>query len=392
MAEGRRASRRFACRSCFRDERLRDWIAQQPDLELGPCAWCGTRRARLIPLEELGGHFRVAARMYSENVGEIALFAGEGEAIGYLFHDDWATFSNAIEEAGQVDELCVAILKAGLHPKDDVDEPDYDGLFFRSHPLERSVDEDWEERVGELLSPPPAPITSDEIAEHPELADIDIDYVPDRLEYIIEEMGREFEAGESLYRARIHDERERTERFAPHEVSAPPADKAKAGRANRPNEPMLYVASDERTAISEVRPWKGAPVALARMVLTKKVRILNLTDFEAITSPFFEENIGWKVEARNLLWRLREDMKRPVMPHLADRQYQPTQYAAELIRNAGFDGIAYPSAMGPGINIVLFDPAVGEVTEVGYVRIQEVVYGFERDEAAKIRLDEFPYD
>ena len=47
---------------------------------------------------------------------------------------------------------------------------------------------------------------------------------------------------------------------------------------------------------------------------------------------------------------------------------------------------------GPGINIVLFDPAVGEVTEVGYVRIQEVVYGFERDEAAKIRLDEFPYD
>lgn len=128
------------------------------------------------------------------------------------------------------------------------------------------------------------------------------------------------------------------------------------------------------------------------MVLTKKVRILDLTDFEAITSPFFEEDIGWKVEARGLLWRLREDMKRPVTPHLADRQYQPTQYAADLIRNAGFDGIAYPSAMGPGTNIVFFDPAAGNVTDVSYARIQRVTYSFEREDAPEIRVDEFPYE
>jgi hypothetical protein len=388
----RRPSPRFGCRRCFRDQKLRAWLLKQPDLQRGICAWCGSRDVRLVPLIELGSLFRNAALMYTENQGENPFLAGEGDSIGTLFQEDWSIFSDAIEESGQVNALCVAILSAGLHPKDDVDEPDYEGLFFREDPMGRSVDEDWEERVRDLLSPSPAPPTPEEIAEHPELGDLDIAYEPDRLEYIIEEMGREFEVGESLYRARVHRDRSRTDRFQPTEVGPPPAQHATAGRANRDGEAMLYVASDEATAISEVRPWKGAPVALARIVLTKKVRILDLTDFEPIASPFFEESIGWKVEARGLLWRLREDMKRPVTPHLTDRQYQPTQYAAQLIRNAGFDGIAYPSAMGAGMNIVLFDPGAGEVTAVWYVRVENIVYSFDRDDSTEIHVDEFPYE
>jgi RES domain-containing protein len=390
MAKQQRVSKRFACRHCFRDERLRQWISRQSNLQRGACGWCGTANARLIPLTELGPLFRTVARMYTENRGDNALLAGRGEAIGFLFHEDWNTFSEVIEESGQVETFCAAILQAGLHPKDDVDEPDYDGLFFRDDPSRRGVAEDWEDRVTDLLSHPPAPPTPEEIAEQPDLADID--YMPDRLEYIIEEMGREFMVGETLFRARVHRDRDRSGRFAPNEVGAPPGNRASAGRANREHDAMLYVATDETTAISEVRPWKGAPVAVARIILTRPVRILDLTDFEAITSPFFEEEIGWKVEARSLLWQLREDMKRPVTPHLADRHYQPTQYAADLVRNAGFHGIAYPSAMGPGVNIVIFDPAVGEVSAVSYVRVNDVVYSFEPEESQQIRVDEFPYE
>ena len=58
--------------------------------------------------------------------------------------NDWGTFSEAIENADAVQELCVAILKAGL-TKDDVDEPDYDGLFFTEDPLGLSIDEEWDE-------------------------------------------------------------------------------------------------------------------------------------------------------------------------------------------------------------------------------------------------------
>lgn len=391
MAKRSRASNRFACRGCFRDERLRRWISDQPNLQLGTCAWCGSQNVRLVPLEDLGSHFRAVATTYTENLGDIEFFAGRGDAIGDLIQEDWATFSDAIEEVNRVSSLCVAILKAGLHPKDDVDEPDYDGIFLREDPMGRSVDEDWNERVSDLLTHPPAPPTLEEIAATPELADVEID-MPDRLEYIIEEMGREFDVGEALFRARVHRDRERTARFTPPELAAPPIEHAKAGRANRENEAVLYVASDEVTAVSEVRPWKGAPVAVARIVLTKKVRILDLSDLEALESPFFEGDIRWKVEARGLLWQLREDLKRPVTPHLSDRQYLPTQYAAELARNAGFDGIAFPSAMGPGKNIVIFDPAAGDVTDVWYVRVDDVVYTFAREENETIEVDEFPYE
>jgi len=36
MAERRGASRRFACRQCFRDGRLREWISRQRNLAQGP--------------------------------------------------------------------------------------------------------------------------------------------------------------------------------------------------------------------------------------------------------------------------------------------------------------------------------------------------------------------
>jgi RES domain-containing protein len=329
--------------------------------------------------------------MYTENMGDIEFIAGNGDPIGDSIQEDWATFSDAIEEVDCVNSLCVAILKAGLHPKDDVDEPDYDGIFLREDPMARSVDEDWNERVADLLTHPPEPPTPEEIAETPELADVEIG-MPDRLEYIIEELGREFDVGEALFRARVHRDRERITRFTPQELAAPPVQHAKAGRANRENEAVLYVASDEATAVSEVRAWKGAPVAVARIVLTKKVKILDLTDLEALESPFFEEDIRWKTEARGLLWQLREDLKRPVTPHVSDRQYLPTQYAAELARNAGFDGIAFPSAMGPGRNIVIFDPGAGDVTDVWYVRVDDVVYTFAREENETIDVDEFPYE
>lgn len=90
------------------------------------------------------------------------------------------------------------------------------------------------------------------------------------------------------------------------------------------------------------------------MRVTRDVRILDLTTLEPLESPFFEEEIAWKLEARGLLWRLRDDLSRPITPHDSERQYRPSQYACELALQAGFDGIAFPSAMGPGHNVVLF--------------------------------------
>jgi hypothetical protein len=379
----------FACRDCFADEELRKWIDEQPNLETGTCAWCDTEDARLIPLEELGPLFRDVATMYTPNDGTHSFASGiDGDPIGYLFQDHWHTFSERIEEQDDLLEtLCVDILEAGLNRKDDVDEPDYSGYFFTKNPSRTSAHEDWEERIGRLLSPPDEP---PELIKAKLPPDHEPDW-PDPLSFILSDLGTEYAPGSVLYRARIHGDRERKERFGTAELGAPPKDKATAGRANRAGEPVLYTTTDQETAIAEVRPWRNAPVAVARIEIPGRVRILDLTDLAPLGSPFFKESIGWMIGARAVLWQLHEDLKRPVTPHDADRQYRPTHYACDLMRDAGFDGVAFKSAMGPGTNVVLFNPEAGKVVQVDYVRVSTVGYTSEAETADDIDVDDFPY-
>jgi len=48
------------------------------------------------------------------------------------------------------------------------------------------------------------------------------------------------------------------------EIGAPPADKASAGRANAAGQVVLYVADEEKTAVSEVRPALGFCVSSSK--------------------------------------------------------------------------------------------------------------------------------
>ena len=66
------------------------------------------------------------------------------------------------------------------------------------------------------------------------------------------------------------------------------------------------------------------------------------------------------------------------MPHETDRLYLPTQRLCELIRRSRYDGVAYPSAMGPGSNLVLFDPTGAEPVELMYVRVGLVRFDYEQ--------------
>lgn len=68
-----------------------------------------------------------------------------------------------------------------------------------------------------------------------------------------------------LYRARVYDDRDRKNRYTESEIGAPPVEKTKAGRSNQAKQPGLYLANSKSTALAEVRPWKGAAVAVAEM-------------------------------------------------------------------------------------------------------------------------------
>jgi RES domain-containing protein len=343
--------RDYACVNCFRDERLVEWMRRNGSP--GNCGWCGKLDTIVVPLPLLGSEFRTVASVYEPT--------SYGESLGYLFEQDWDLFGLVVSaNTSMRDELTTAILEAGLHPNDDPDAPDYRGTFERD---ESDTADEWDAHIEYIMGQRPEP---------PEYSD----FVGERwspLNLAIEDAITTVPAGAVLYRARLHEERSRFERYRPSEMGAPPPIKARGLRANRQGKPALYLASDAATAIAEIRGWRGAAVALAQFETKRDLRIVDLVSLRKIASPFFDESLSWKLDLFGILNRLAEELSRPVLPGEEGKLYGATQYFSELVNRAGFDGIAYPSSLSElGTNTVLFDVWAARATSVRYIRILKV--------------------
>lgn len=270
-----------ACINCFKDNILHEEIISFN--KKGNCPWCGSQDVNVIPLYELGELFRDVASLYKQDDNGI-------DTISFLLQGDWDIFSDKIENDPELmQDLTVSILKSGIPLKElFTDYPDYSESFQRQEP---QLLEYWHERVE-------AHLTGNNLKEETETSPADIyNDLSDFLEVVFEDLAVSYEPGHIFYRARIHKDRYRTEPFSLAELEAPPPEKAEAGRANLKNKPVLYLANNDKTAIYEVRAWKGTAVAVAKVKLKQRVSVVSLLDFGLPESPFFqEEYLAWKVQ------------------------------------------------------------------------------------------------
>jgi RES domain-containing protein len=344
-----------ACAQCFADRRLQDWIRAQG--HRGRCRWCGAAKARVVPLEQLGPLFRSVAETY-EPLQEREQF-DSAEMISTLLQDDWQIFSDRITCApgNHLQNMAVALLQAGIHPRDLATEhPDYGDLFVRKELLRMSVAELFYARLEPLELPaeaaPPA----------------EADFPPDTVGFAVADLGTTYPSARVFYRARPYDP-DRAEPYAPEELGAPPPERSPAGRGNRAGSPVLYVSTDVATAVAEKRASPGQSIGIACIRLQRPQKVLNLVRLPYLKSPFFEEDLRWKVEALELLDSFGEELSKPVTADDTEEQYEISQEACDAIRAADFDGVAYPSGLGPGHNVFFFDAAVGRVTRRRIVRM-----------------------
>ena len=158
----------------------------------------------------------------------------------------------------------------------------------------------------------------------------------------------------SFWRARLND----FMAVEPHtleQLGAPPAQLAGHGRLNPRGIPYLYLASDELTAISEVRPWKDAELTLAEF---RTIRTLKLANFSAQARYVQAPETG--MEGADFTWRelITWLFSVPFDPR-DDSAYVPTQYIAERVKASQFDGLIYDSALHEGgYNLALFNPTL----------------------------------
>jgi hypothetical protein len=183
--------------------------------------------------------------------------------------------------------------------------------------------------------------------------------------------------GTVLHRARVGfvtDGQGAMKPFEGGDMGAPLPERATPGRASVEGEVVLYVADQEKTAIAEIRPWRGLIVSVAEMRAARDLRVVDLNEAPPPPNPFTDEAPQYEEELEQLLIAFGEELGRPLRRADNPNDYLPCQKLVRRIRQSGFyDGIRYPSAMSPGgTNVLFFDPSALQIGPSYLVEVQDV--------------------
>ena len=159
----------------------------------------------------------------------------------------------------------------------------------------------------------------------------------------------------------------------------PRATQATEGRANAAGIPVLYMATSETTAISEVRPWIGSMISVAQLELLRAVRAVDLSKGHGkhhFLELIFSEVSGKSPDPEKVEQAVWTDIdnafSEPVTLSDDSADYVPTQILAELFRNEGYEAIIYRSQFGAGFNIALFDTDDARVINCAPYRVTSI--------------------
>jgi RES domain-containing protein len=317
-----------ACASCFKAQ---TWISNSSPPESSPanCDFGHDYSAQTWPTTAWVDALTRLVSVYEA--------ADDGELLETRIQDDWAVFTLSDDQVRQF-----------LHSVfEDGHELLQDGVQVR---LRRRSDGEAADHIASWTA------FSDEIRSNNRYFPRS---VPDRelLSRVLLETAASISTDVDMYRARPSGQRP----FPRHEMGAPPATLASAGRANPVGIPYLYLAYSVATCVYETRASNHARVCIARFRPARKLTVLNLADIEA--PDFFSipevESIDdqvSQVELHRYLRALSNELSKPVRASDQPTDYIPTQYLCELAKSLRLDGVLYSSSLEPGgRNIVLFD-------------------------------------
>ncbi len=329
------------CAECIGDGHLRREIIPEYSSEIGTCSYCGTENVQLVEPKDLRVQFELLTGIYTAD--------DKGKTLVEWFKDDWAMFEHPQIDVAHAKELLAEIL----------DDSEIVRERFSPSELSNSSTLDiWETFRDEL--------------KHKNRFFLKIDLNLDRLGELLGYLLHPDRIEPEWYRARIQKD---NIPISPDKMGAAPKNLSTHGRANPAGIPYLYLASELKTAISEIRPHTGEIANVAIFSVVDGLKLVDLRHPRKTVSPFL------LADARDILLlrgdiefleRLGDELTRPVLPQAAAIDYIPSQYLCEFIKERGYHGVMYRSSVGDGINIALFDPASATVGAVTQHRVSRV--------------------
>lgn len=362
------------CERCFKDRDLKRLVREQGEPLEEPCEYCGAKAGQSVDVSKLEPLFVPLVRERYVPTSALPRLGDsdtmDGDELEYLFEGDFDAFSSAVKEPG---DLLFGILnsRGDHHEPNEFDRSDSwiaqkDAWTFMS--LEELRDSALTELEKAIRKHGQSIVT---FAERKALPFATLAAYNDILSELTHST-LEVAAGEGIWRARI-GKHTRVKDIVP-----PPPHLARPGRCNLGGQPMLYVASSMRTAVSEVRPGKYSEVSVADFRLKRTARVCDLLAKPRRVSPFadFKAYQGEK-RRRALADTLGRVLAIPVRPGDEPAEYLITQVLCRMIFSKGFDGIRYHSAQHDGgVNYVFLEPGIAkpEKASIKQVTIKKVTY------------------
>lgn len=330
------------CACCFGDRGLKTQIIPTFSNGNGTCSFCGSLNEQLVEPSNLRDYFELLINIYIQNEN--------GKTLVSWFKDDWGMFSHS-----KMDHANSCMLLAEILDDGDIVRKKYiPSDLCKSDRLNL-----WSKFKTELMH---------QNRFFPE-NEMDRNLLKDLLTHLVIDPN---EVSKKWFRARIQRNHKP---YSPENMGAPPKKQASQGRANPAGIPYLYLASTEDTAVSEIRPHTGEYSSLAEFTINESLEIIDLRNPRSTVSPFLlndEKKIASLRGDIDFLVQLGEELKRPVLPHVAAIDYLPSQYLCEFIKSCKYHGVIYKSSVGEGVNLALFEPDRAQVGNVEQYRISKV--------------------
>lgn len=362
------------CVNCINDPYLRSKILD--NRLLGDCDYCGSHSQSVINVNQLTADFESFFCIYdvSQRGAHWELYipdnavAGEDFAEEIVFSDlkplhehiqnDWSIFSDLLSD----DKRSLLLTNIISNSLDEYIKKYCSPETLYAHFFDNIISEGntnlWNQFCKEIKTRNRYILRSTPIKEVVDL---------------LKTKRTRLQKGQSFYRARLGYEiiNKMPTSYPKEKMGMAPASIVSDGRANPRGISYLYVASDDDTAVAEVRPWKSAKVSVATLILKNDIEIADLT-MSMIESPFHTTDLRRVVELQQLLEAISMEFSKPVSSNDSGIEYIPTQYIAELIKAEGYKGFKFKSSIAGGHNFVFFDTRYIEIMDTSLHEVTDI--------------------
>jgi hypothetical protein len=342
------------CVECFRDAHIRATIENRG--ETGDCDFCAAKGAAVF---DLGAAPNPVAEMIIGLVQTYSVSDSEGaKPLKIALRDDWDIFSAGSESIlTLVKKLCESAYA------------DDDDIFTKHVFIPQLADRDFLREYGVVRG-----YSWSEFSNsikygnrfHSGMFNAGV------FASFLSIVAKMYPAGSRLYRARISANRDG---FSKDAMGAPPRDKRSAGRINPEGIGVLYLSSDVKTVLNEVRASVFDYVTVGTFQNTRGIRVVNLSGV-AQTSPFlYEGELEQFAANRKVFQEIAAEIAKPLRRSDSPLEYLSTQYITEFIKSEHYDGVEYASTLKQGgNNVAVFDETLFDCTDIQTVEVAKILY------------------